>query len=341
MTVAAEVGRLSATGKGMCYRADYEVWARARRASFTARPLDPPFAGKQWITAGLQFASFDMTGEVTVRITSKLSLRDTIIRPVSAGVTPTIDDDHRSRSGWTATELSIEPDGRKGPLLLFAIHPKWIAEARCRGSGLLGREFTSRARSDRQRAELYGGCAVVTGGIIARGETSRSAGAGSRRFRLGVAQGATAHGDRIHGSSRGSGSPFAARALGYDRSAQPQRDVRNVKLCNSRVQNDAGQSLHSLQDVLITDCFIRSDDGLRGHEGAPFDGENNNVERITVENCFSGATGPGFLLGQKAEPSIWPGDAAEPRHHPLHDDAILFEPARTCGLKRDRPGRFA
>jgi hypothetical protein len=60
--------------------------------------------------------------------------------------------------------------------------------------------------------------------------------------------------------------------------------VRNVKLCNSRVQNDDGINPCNSQDVLITDCFIRSDDDCVALKGLDFSGPNSNVERITVEN---------------------------------------------------------
>jgi polygalacturonase len=62
--------------------------------------------------------------------------------------------------------------------------------------------------------------------------------------------------------------------------------IRNVKLCNSRVQNDDGINPCNSQDVLITDCFIRSDDDCVALKGLDFEGTNSNVERITVENSI-------------------------------------------------------
>ena len=62
--------------------------------------------------------------------------------------------------------------------------------------------------------------------------------------------------------------------------------VRDVKLCGSRVQNDDGINPCNSQDVLITDCFIRSDDDCVALKGLDLDGPNSNVERITVENCM-------------------------------------------------------
>jgi polygalacturonase len=62
--------------------------------------------------------------------------------------------------------------------------------------------------------------------------------------------------------------------------------IRNVKLCNSRVQNDDGINPCNSQDVLITDCFIRSDDDCVALKGLDLGVANNNVERITVENSI-------------------------------------------------------
>ncbi len=66
---------------------DYEVWADGQKVDvYTARVLDPPFAGKEWDFGGpYSFANFDMSGPVTVRITSQRSLRNTVVRPQSPG----------------------------------------------------------------------------------------------------------------------------------------------------------------------------------------------------------------------------------------------------------------
>jgi hypothetical protein len=61
--------------------------------------------------------------------------------------------------------------------------------------------------------------------------------------------------------------------------------VRGVKLCGSRVQNDDGINPCNSQDVLIADCFIRTDDDCVALKGLDFSAPNSNVERITVENC--------------------------------------------------------
>ena len=103
--------------------ADYEVKAAGQKVDvYLARVLDPPFAGKEWDHGGsYSFANFDMSGPVVVHIVSKRSLRDVVIRPQSPEIQPTLEDDHTlSLTLDRPRKLSIEPDGKKGPLLLFA-----------------------------------------------------------------------------------------------------------------------------------------------------------------------------------------------------------------------------
>ncbi len=75
---------------------DYEVHADGKKVDvYTARTLDPPFAGKHWDFGGpYAFANFDTSGPVTVQITSKRSLGQTVIRPQSPGVQLKVVDDH-------------------------------------------------------------------------------------------------------------------------------------------------------------------------------------------------------------------------------------------------------
>ena len=102
---------------------DFEVWADDKPVDvYTARVLDPPFAGKQWDYGGpYSFVNFDTSGPVNVRIVSKRSLRETVIRPQAADVELKVEDDHTLILKLLGPrKLSIEPDGKKQALLLFA-----------------------------------------------------------------------------------------------------------------------------------------------------------------------------------------------------------------------------
>ena len=273
---------------------DYEVHADGKKVDvYTARTLDAPFAGKQWDYGGpYSFANFDASGPVTVRITSKRPLTKTVVRPQSPGVELKVIDEHTvSLAMDRPRKLSIEPDGKKGPLLVFA-NPleRDVPKPGDPGVIYFGPGVHRAGRIDvtsGQTVYLAGG-AVVKGAIAARGSNIRIRGRGIldgsdyewRKGPYNVSLGIT--GDHvsveditIRGSSHWTIVPRDSRFV----------TVRNVKICGGRVQNDDGINPCNSQDVLITDCFIRSDDDCVALKGLNLDSANNNVERITVENC--------------------------------------------------------
>ena len=67
------------------------------------------------------FASFDMSGPATVRVTSlKSDLDKLVIRPVAYGIKPTVNGNTATFTLEKPSKLSIEPNGRLDALLLFA-----------------------------------------------------------------------------------------------------------------------------------------------------------------------------------------------------------------------------
>lgn len=274
---------------------DYEVWADGKRVDvYTARVLDPPFAGKRWDFGGpYSFANFDMSGRVTVRIVSKRSVRDVVVRPPSPGVSHKVEDDHTLILTLDGPrKLSIEADGKKGPLLLFA-NPLEKNAPKPGDSNVIyfGPGVHKPALipvGDNQTLYLAGG-AVVKGAIVARGSNIRIRGRGildgsdyewrrgPHSFTVGIyGTNVEVSGITIRGSSHWTIVPRGSRHV----------TIRNVKLCNSRVQNDDGINPCNSQYVLITDCFIRSDDDCVALKGLDFKAANSNVERITVENSI-------------------------------------------------------
>jgi len=105
---------------------DYQVQVEGKTLDvYTARVLDPPFAGKYDFGGDYGFATFDMSGPVTVRIASRRVLKDTVVRPRSLGIEPVVVDDHTiTLKLERPVKISIEPDGKKAPLLLFANPPQ-------------------------------------------------------------------------------------------------------------------------------------------------------------------------------------------------------------------------
>ncbi len=261
---------------------------------YMARVLDPPFAAKQWDYGGdYAFANFDMSAPVEVRITSKRPLTNVVVRPRSFAVRSKLADDHTLILMLDKPrKLSIEPDGRKAPLLLFANPPEADAPKPGDegvvyfGPGLHKPEKI--ALESNQTLYLAGG-AVVKAEVLARGNNIRIRGRGildgsDWKWRTGPVGNLIAirnstnveiTGITLRGSSHWSIVPKHCQHV----------TIRNVKLCNSRVQNDDGINPCNSQDVLITDCFIRSDDDCIALKGLDFGRRNSNVERITVENC--------------------------------------------------------
>ncbi|HGJ67187.1 TPA: hypothetical protein ENS27_17640 [bacterium] len=261
---------------------------------YTARTLDPPFADKEWDFGGnYAFTNFDISGSVDVCISSsKRSLKDVVIRPQSKGIKYTLVDDRTIRLALDQPlKLSIEPDGRKSPLLLFA-NPIEIDTPKPNdqrvvyfGPGLHKPEKI--VLNSNQTLYLAGG-AVVKAEVLAEGANIHIKGRGildgsDWEWRKGPvgnllairnSQDVEVSGITLRGSSHWTIVPYNSR----------QVTIRNVKLCNSRVQNDDGINPCNSQNVLITDCFIRSDDDCIALKGLDFSGINNNVEDIIVEN---------------------------------------------------------
>lgn len=272
---------------------DYQVVAGGQPvAVYTARTLDPPFAGKEWDFGGpYAFANFTTDGPVEVRITSRRSLRDTVIRPARPDVTMRLEPDGALVVSLPGPrKLSLEPDGRRGPLLLFA-NPPELDPPKPGAPGVtyfgpgVHRPGRIEVRSN-QLLYLAAG-AVVKGGVWAEGENIRITGYGildgsDYEWR----KGPTPHvisirgtnievsGITIRGASHWTIVPRDSRRV----------TVRGVKLCGGRVQNDDGVNPCNSQEVLIADCFIRTDDDCVALKGLELRAPNSNVEQIIVEN---------------------------------------------------------
>ncbi len=273
---------------------DYEVQAGGQKVDvYTARVLDPPFAGKEYDYGGAySFANFDMAGAVEVRITSKRSLRETVVRPARPDVTLRPEGDHTLVLSLPGPlKLSLEPDGKKGPLLLFA-NPLEERPPQPGAPGVIyfgpGVHKPGKIVLTNNQTLYLAGGAVVKGGVAAEGQNIRITGRGildssDFEWRRGPTPQVVAirgtnvevSGITVRGASHWTIVPRDSR----------QVTVRGVKICGGRVQNDDGINPCNSQDVLITDCFIRSDDDCVALKGLELAGPNSNVERVTVQDC--------------------------------------------------------
>jgi hypothetical protein len=272
---------------------DFQVWAGDQPVgTYTARTVDPPFAGKYDHGGPYSFANFDMSGKVLVRITSTKSLKDVVIRPESFGIKPELQDEHTLTFTLDRPrKISIEPDGKKGPLLLFA-NPLESDVPKADdpnvvyfGPGLHKPEKIT--LKSNQTLYLAGG-AVVKAEVLAEGQNMRICGRGildgsdwpwlkgplRNLISIRDSSDVEVNGITLRGSCHWTLVPTNSQRI----------TVRNLKICNGRVQNDDGINPCNSQDVLITDCFIRTDDDCAALKGLNPNAPNNNVERITVEN---------------------------------------------------------
>ena len=324
---------------------DYEVTVDGQPvAVYTARVLDPPFAGKEWDFGGPYFfASFDMDAPVTLRLTAKRSLRETVVRPESPGARLRVIDDHTVELRLDRPrKISVEPDGKRGPLLLFANALATNAPAASSPTVIHFAPGTHKpglvTASDNQTVYLAGG-AVVKGAIVARGTNIHIRGRGildgsdyewrkgPHQFTVGIyGTNITVSDITVRGSSHWTIVPRGSRNV----------TVRNVKLCGSRVQNDDGINPCNSQDVLITDCFIRSDDDCVALKGIDFKAPDSNVERITVENCILWCDRARiFLLGHESRAEFM-RDVALRNLDIIHFTMtpFLFEPGEEMRLEK-------
>ena len=303
--------------QGEALSGDYQVWADGKKVDvYTARVLDAPFVGKEWDYGGnYSFANFDLKGACDVRITSKRSLRDAIIRPDQADVQMKLEGDFTlivSLGG--PRKLSIEPDGKRGPLLLFANPPEENAlKAASPGIIFFGPGIHQAGRilvTNQQTLYLAGG-AVVKGGVLAQGNDIRIAGRGildSSDYEW--RKGPTPHIVSIHGTNIEVSGITIRGASHWTVVPRESRNVtvRGIKICGGRVQNDDGINPCNSQDVLITDCFIRSDDDCVALKGLDMSAPNNNVERITVESSILWCDRARiFLLGHESRAAYMRG----------------------------------
>lgn len=352
LAIACLLAAASASGAVVTYpapdgetlSADYEVTADGKKVDvYSARVLDPPFAGKEWDYGGnYSFANFDSKGSIEVRVTSKRSLRNTVVRPASAGAKLKLDGDNTLIITLPGPrKVSVEPEGKKAPLLLFA-NPMEQNPPKPGAPGVIffgpGVHKPGRITVTNNQTLYLAGGAVVKGGIMAQGENIRITGRGildSSDYEW--VKGPTPQvvsicgtnvevsGITIRGASRWTVVPRDSRRV----------TVRGVKICGSRVQNDDGINPCNSQDVLITDCFIRTDDDCVAMKGLELRGPASSVERITVENsvlwCDRARV---FLLGHESRAPFMRGITLRNLdiiHFTM--TAFLFEPGEEMRLE--------
>jgi hypothetical protein len=271
---------------------DYTVEADGKPVSvYAARTLDEPFAGKQWNFGGpYSFASFDFEGRVRVRVTAKKPLGRVVVRPESFGLKPAVQGDTLTLDLDRPRKVSIEPDGKNGPLLLFA-NPLETSRPKEGAPDVIwfgpGIHKPERLKVGSGQTLYIAGGAVVKGGVQVTGKNVRVLGRG-------ILCGNDWPWTRGPGNLIGLQDASDVRIDGvilrgcWGWTLVPRNcdrvTITNVKICNGRVQNDDGINPCNSRNVTVRDCFIRSDDDCLALKGLRLEGENN-VEDILVEDC--------------------------------------------------------
>jgi hypothetical protein len=282
--------------QGAALSAQYTVRVNGQDVDVYAAPVWSPPYGKPF-GGPYAFAYFDFAGEVEVEVRSERPLDAVRILPESRGVTP------RRKGGAlvftlaSPCQLSIEPDAKNGPLLLFA-NP--IEAYRPQpgdpnvvyfGPGL--HRPGEIVLGDDQTLYIAGG-AVVKGGVRARGKNIRIAGRGIidgldwERFHgptdnpvcLTRCDNATVEGIIV---KDGWGWTFVLRGC---RGVQ----VDNVKICSARCENNDGIGIVNSQRVRVANCFVRTDDDCittKGFGWPDCDSARDGwaVEDVVVSHC--------------------------------------------------------
>jgi len=239
------------------------------------------------------FSYFDFSGEVTIKVTSlKKPLDKLVIRPLSAGIKPKIEGNTATFTINKPSKLSIEPDGRIEPLLVFAnppeINPPKQGDTNVIYFGPGIHKPVNITLSSGQTLYIAGG-AIVKGAVAVSGDNIKVMGRGilcgndwqwrkgpGRMLGMSEANNVTVD-DIILRGSWGWTMPI----YNCDSVA-----ITNVKLVCSKNPNDDGINPCNSQRVYIRDCFIRTDDDCIAMKGIKLGSDNDNVEYITIENCL-------------------------------------------------------
>jgi hypothetical protein len=260
----------------------------------------PSYGGPYW------FGSFDMTGSAKVQVSTMRSLDKLVVLPESRGVTATVAGTNAMMQFTRPGQIVFEPDGKNGPLLLFANPPeaappdKNDPNVKFFGPGL--HDAGAIQLTNNETLYLAAG-AVVQGGIHASGTNITIRGRGILdgnvypRFKgptrypvlLDSCRDVTVEGIVI---KDGWSWTFVPR--GCDRVR-----VENLKLVCARIENGDGFDPVNSRNVALRNSFIRTDDDCIAPKGMGVNWENyyhpdsggegangQALENLLVENCI-------------------------------------------------------
>lgn len=256
------------------------------------KPIDVYLAKTQHHDKKYSFAYFSFSGEVEISVTSSVSLSNVEILPQSCGIKPTVQTtDLLAFTCHKPFKISIERDGENSPLLLFGnpleenVPKQGDQNVIYYGPGI--HKPGKISLTSNQTLYVAGG-AVVKGGIEAKGDNIRILGPGIidgndyphaggptvYMLTLEKCNNAEIRDVILRGSWLYTIAPCGCNNVTID----------NVKICGSRVDNDDGIDPINSNEVIIHNCFLRTDDdciatkGLSGYR-------KKNCENIRITGC--------------------------------------------------------
>lgn len=254
------------------------------------------------------FSYFDFSGEITIKVTShKKPLDRLVIQPLSAGIYPKVEGNTLTFTITKPCKLSIEPEGRIEPLLIFANAPE-VKPPKHNDPNVIyfgpGIHKPEKIKLSSGQTLYIAGGAIVKGGVDVSGNNINIKGRGilcgndwswrngpGSMIRISEAKNVTVEGIILRGSWGWTIPIYNSDSV----------SITNIKLVCSRNPNDDGINPCNSQRVYIRDCFIRTDDDCIAMKGIRFGSANDNVENITVENCLLWADRARiFLLGHES-----------------------------------------
>ncbi len=232
---------------------------------------------------------FDFSGSVKIEIRSQKNLANAIIRPESYNISKRMNGDTLVVSLDKPRNISIEPDVRNGPLLIFGnpieqdIPSKGDPGVIYYGPGI--HQPDQIKVGDNQTLYIAGG-AIIKAPVLLTGNNATIRGRGIiDGSPWGWRKGPTHYFVNLVGA-RNVRVRDIIIASSFEYTLVPDNcdsvTISNVKICGSKCQNDDGIQVWNCSDVLIEDCFIRTDDDCLCLYGKNW---SLPMQRATIERC--------------------------------------------------------
>lgn len=266
----------------------YKLFINGKEVPVWTAFCDKPELGNRY-----SFVSFDMSESVDIQIQAAKSFEKVVIRPDDYGITAHVEEKTISFSIDQPRKISIEPYGMKDVLLLFANSPETNVPDPNEKNIIYFGPGIHRVAQDVLRLNS-GQILYLAGGAVLKAAVYAE-----------DAQNVTIRG---RGMIDGSDWPWLkgprGHLVGFYRCKQVLVDgviirgsygwtlvpmqcenvvINNIKIVNDRVQNDDGINPCNSKQVVVRDCFIRTDDDCMSIKGLR-ETKREPSEDIVIEN---------------------------------------------------------